>query len=158
MKLKIIIIVFLSLFLFSCNDDENNCTNLTIPTISLEAEYGCVNTKYQTDIDLSDDFTIIGNQAQYDALVSGSCQPTIDFAQYDLIIGKKALTSGNTEIEYDLVENCKTKNQQLTVTFQQNLTSEAPNLTYHVLVPKLSENQEVTVQILVSNILPEMQN
>jgi len=132
----------------SCSDDDA-CSDAVINTMSLENEYGCVDTKHQMEIDLMDNFTIIKNQADFDNLVTGSCQPTIDFDIYDLVIGKKGLTSGNESIAYTLVEDCESGDQTLTVTFHQNLTSVAPNLTYHALIPKLENGQQLSIAINV---------
>ncbi|MFK5889889.1 MAG: hypothetical protein QM486_04075 [Flavobacteriaceae bacterium] len=149
MKLRILIISILFLGFYSCNND-NNCTDNVVNITSLENEYGCTNTKYQMDIDLSDNYMIISNQLDFAEFVSGSCQPTIDFSIYDLVIGKKGLGNGNESIEYELIENCETENQSLTVTFNQNeTTEEAPNLTYHALIPKLRNEQELNVEIVI---------
>ena len=103
------------------------------------------------EIDLSNDFTIIRTQNIFNDLVSGSCHPEIDFGIYDLIIGKKGLVSGNSSIDYELTENCETHNQNLKVTFNQNATMIAPNLTYHALIPKLENRQTVSVDIEINN-------
>ncbi len=124
------------------------CTDNELFTKSLEEEYGCVNTKYQIQIDLVDDFAIIHSQAAYNDLVTGICQPEIDFNTYDLVIGKKGLTSGNDTITYQLIENCNTNNLELKVSFHQNITTEAPNLTYHALIAKLGDEQNLNVEII----------
>lgn len=59
-KIKIFILSFILIGILSCsNDDDNNCTDSIIETTSLENEYGCTNTKYHMDIELSDDYMII---------------------------------------------------------------------------------------------------
>jgi hypothetical protein len=142
-------ISILFLGFISCNND-NDCTNINVNTTSLESEYGCTSTKYQMEIELSESHMIIRNQLDFAEFVSESCQPTIDFSIYDLVIGKKGLANGNSSIEYQLVENCNTGNQNLTVTFNQNETTEAPNLTYHVLIPKLGDEQGLNVEIIIN--------
>ncbi|MHA7944243.1 hypothetical protein ACJOV8_014290 [Formosa sp. 3Alg 14/1] len=148
MKYRILIISLIFLGIISCSNDD--CTDTILKTTSLETEYGCINTKYQMDIDLSENHMIIRNQLDFTELVSGSCQPTIDFSIYDLIIGKKRLGNGNSFIDYTLVENCETGTQNLIVTFYQNDTTEAPNLTYHALIPKLENEQELSVEIIIN--------
>lgn len=150
-KMKILLLSFILLGIVSCSDDDDNtnCSDSGIETTSLEDEYGCTNTKYQMDIDLSDDYMVIENQSSFSEFVTGSCQPDIDFSTYDLIIGKKGLTTGNDSIDYQLIENCESGNQTLTVTFHQNETTVAPNLTYHALIPKLGDDQELNVEIIV---------
>lgn len=86
----------------------------------------------------------------FNDLVTGSCMTQIDFDAYDLLIGKKGLTTGIDGINYDgLVKNCDTGQLGLTVTFIGNETDEAPNLTYHALVPKLGANETIIVSIVV---------
>ncbi|MFD2890744.1 hypothetical protein ACFS5J_01795 [Flavobacterium chuncheonense] len=148
MKTKFILYAFLIVLFTACNDDDDNpCSDTVVTTASLETEYGCTETKYQMEIDLTDDFTVITNQTDFNTLVTGDCQPNIDFANYDLVIGKKGLFSGNTSINYEMIKDCETNNLTLTVTFVQNAASEAPNLTYHALIPKLTSGQSVMVEI-----------
>jgi len=149
MKYRSLFISILFIGIYSCNNGDDGCTDIT-NTTSLEIEYGCINTKYQMDIDLSENFMIVRNQLGFTEFVTGSCQPTIDFSTYSLVIGKKGFVNGNNSIEYVLVENCNTGNQNLTVTFNQNETTEAPNLTYHALIPKLGDEQELNVEIVIN--------
>lgn len=142
-----ILIMFIgTTIISSCGGDE--CTPQSLSTSSLEAEYGCTNTKHQMDIALSNDFTVIRSQNVFDELVSGSCTPEIDFDRYSLIIGKQGLTNGNTSIDYDWKDECE-DNFTLMVTFQNNITAEAPNLTYHALVNALQDNARVTVEVTI---------
>lgn len=147
---KSILFLALTLMFFSCKKDDDGCTDTVVNTTSLEAEYGCTNTQYQMDIDLSETHTIIKNQQDFDVLVTGSCQPTIDFATYDLVIGKKQFTSGDVLIAYKLIESCETGNETLTVSFTTGVLTVAPNITYHALIPKLKDGQELNVEIVVN--------
>ncbi|MCD2259556.1 hypothetical protein [Psychroserpens luteolus] len=145
-------VIVLSFVLVSACSSDDECSPVILEITSLEAEYSCINTPYQMDIDLSEEFVIIRSQFVFDNLVTGSCMPQIDFVAYDLLIGKKALTSGIDNIDYDgLVKNCENGQFSLTVTFVQNATTEAPNLTYHVLVPKLDANDIINVSIVTIN-------
>src|SRR5690606_38237370 len=96
-------------------------------------------------LEISDDFIVIKEQTDFNSRVTGNCNPDIDFSTFDLIIGKQQLTSGNESIDYQLTENCNTGNYVLEVTFNQNIATVAPNLTYHRLIPKLPEGKEITV-------------
>ena len=149
MKATQVLITLILLIVISSCDKDDDCTNTVVNITSLENEYGCTNTKYQMDIDLLDDNMIIRNQLDFAEFVSGSCQPTIDFSTYDLVIGKKRLTSGNDTIKYELVKNCNSGNLNLKVTFHQNIATVAPNLTYHSLIPKIENQQELNVEIII---------
>lgn len=149
MKNRILIISILFLGILSCKNDDG-CNDIIQNTTSLEAEYDCIDTKYQMDIELSENYMIIKNQLDFAKFVSGSCQPTIDFSVYDLVVGKKGFTNGNNSIDYKLIENCETGNENLIVTFNQNETTEAPNLTYHALIPKLQDEQGLNVEIIIN--------
>ena len=75
----------------------------------------------------------------------------VDFTKYDLVIGKKGLANGNAGIKYSLLRECSGAQLVLRVVFNQGLTTEAPNLTYHALVPKLAVGQDLKVDIEVNN-------
>lgn len=154
MKYAVLIMSIFIVGFTSCNNDDDDnssdCIDTTITTTSLESEYGCINTEYQMDIALTDTFMIIRNQADFDELTAGSCEPTIDFVMYDLVIGKQGLTNGFSSIEYVLIEDCNTENQNLFVTFILDETDIAPNVTYHGLIPKLDAGQELSVEIAMS--------
>ncbi len=150
MKYRILIISILFFVIISCNNNDD-CTDTISNTTSLEIEYSCTNIEYQMDIDyLSENHMIIRNQLDFAEFVSGSCQATIDFSVYDLVIGKKEFSSGISSIDYELVENCETSNQNLLVTFNQNILPEAPILTYHALIQKLGDEQELSVEIIIN--------
>lgn len=141
-------ILLVAFMFFSCSNDDQ-CSPITIDITSLEDEYGCVNTPYQMDIDLSEEFLIIRSQDVFDNLVTGTCTPQIDFDAFDLLIGKKGLPNGFDSIDYDgLVKNCDNGQLYLTITFVLNATTEAPNATYHALVPKLQANETINVTIV----------
>lgn len=143
-----LLVIALILFNISCSDDDGDvCRNEIIETTSLENEYNCENTKSNLEIDLSDDFIVITNQTDFENLVSGNCDPNIDFSRFDLIIGKEQLPSGNDSIDYKYSRNCNTNDYILEVTFNQNMLLIAPNITYHQLVPKIEQGFNVEVEI-----------
>ncbi|WP_298903036.1 hypothetical protein [uncultured Psychroserpens sp.] len=146
------IVVILSFVLVSSCSDDDQCSPVVLDITSLENEYGCINTPYQMDIDLTEEFIIIRSQEVFDDLVTGNCMPQIDFTAYDLLIGKKGLTNGFDSIVYDgLVKNCENGQLSLAVTFTLNATAEAPNVTYHALVPKLGVNDIINVSLVTIN-------
>jgi hypothetical protein len=144
MKYQTLLLSLLFLVLSSCSS-EGDCTDKTISTTSLESEYNCTNTKNDLDLELSDDYIIIRDQSSFNNRVSGNCEAEIDFSTYDLVIGKKQLTTGNESIEYELTEICDTGNLVLKVTFKQNEATVAPNLTFHRLIPKMAQGKELAV-------------
>ncbi len=141
-----LIISILIIGLSSCNKEDNNCTDTVIEVTKLESEYGCTSI----DIDLSENYMIISNPLDFSEFVDANCQSEVNFSTYDLIIGKKGLTNGLVSIEYKLIESCETENQNLKITFNLNETAEAPNVTYNALIPKLRENQELNVEIIMN--------
>ncbi|WP_139923622.1 hypothetical protein [Hymenobacter sp. DG01] len=116
---------------------------------SLETEYGCENTVRQMNVNLSETYTVIRSQQEFEQQVSGSCRPQIDFVTYDLVIGKKGLATGVGGINYTLQQDCYTSKLLLNVTISPSMTTEAPNITYHALIPKLAAGQEIGVQVVV---------
>lgn len=141
--------ISLLLLLTACpQKDEPGCFVSDVAFSNLEASYDCENTKNTVEIDLVNSFVVIKSQEDFNALVTGDCQPIIDFETYTLIIGKQELANGNTSINYDYSNDCETNMYTLSVTFNQNETTEAPNLTYHILSPVLDETATVEVETL----------
>ena len=139
--------IFLSL-LSSCDKDVDCQEQQSLPVTSLEQEYGCTDTRYGLAIDLSDDYTIIRSQSGFNDLVTGSsCKAEIDFSKYDLLIGKKRLSNGNVSIDYALTRVCPSNKLRLKATFNQDISAQAPNITYHALIPKLKGKESVDVEI-----------
>lgn len=147
-KISALLLLFLTV---ACsNDDDSSCENTTVELTSLEMEYGCVNTPYTLDINLQNTFSIIGSQGAFDALTEGDCSPQIDFETYDLIIGKQGLTNGFESIVYTATQDCNTNAVNLNVNITLDATTIAPNITYHRLVPKLTNPQATTVDVIIN--------
>ena len=146
MRISLIISILTIVTLVGC-ENEDECKNTTLKIESLENLYGCSDTRYGLECRLDNDYEIIRSQQKFQNFTTGTCRPEIDFQSYDLIVGKKGLTSGNSSIEYDLIKDCQKNIKILTVTFNQNMTTVAPNLTYHALVPKLGDEETIRVDI-----------
>ncbi|TGE08289.1 hypothetical protein [Hymenobacter fodinae] len=131
----------------TCVGENEPCADATLPTTSLEKEYGCTDSRRQLSIGLDQTYTIIRNQADFDKLVTGSCHPQIDFTKYDLVIGNKGTASGSSSIAYTYARECETGQLKLRVKFTQGMTNDAPILTYHALVPKLAPQETVQVDV-----------
>lgn len=126
------------------------CVPSQLPFTSIDTYFACENTKFGMNINLNNTFTIIRSQAEFDQLVTKpqGCSVNLDLTNYDLIIGKKTLTSGYQSVSYEyFTTDCK--KLVLKVTFIQNETLIAPNVVYHALVPKISREQSVEVLISI---------
>ncbi|QNL51646.1 hypothetical protein H8S90_08770 [Olivibacter sp. SDN3] len=153
MKYKIILFSLPALVLLlntTCGKNEAHCLSTDLGWIlpSIEDTYGCTDTRRSLDIALNNDYTVISNKAEYDEKVTGECHPDIVFDKYDLLIGKKGFGTGNSSIHYELRGDCK-GNKILHVSFYQGWTTEAPSVTYHVLLPKAEDNQEIIVETTI---------
>jgi hypothetical protein len=147
MKSNFSILIVIAIFItIGCGKDEFD--NL-IKTESLENLYGCPDTRYGLECSLDNDYRIIRSQQSFLDFTTGTCRPEIDFQSYDLVVGKKRLTTGNSSIEYELRDDIQEGIKVLKVTFHQNIALEAPNLTYHALIPKLGDEETVRVDIEV---------
>ncbi|MBX0290526.1 hypothetical protein K3G63_08760 [Hymenobacter sp. HSC-4F20] len=130
-------------------DEPAECVGPELLVKSLESEYSCQNTTRQLNINLSETYTVIRSQEEFDKQVTGSCRPQIDFTTYDLVIGKKGLPNGVSGIAYTLRRECNSNKEVLNVAISLGMTTEAPNITYHALIPKLAAGQEIGVQVEV---------
>ncbi len=142
-------VVILLLVFNSCNN-KDDCKTIQLNAQSLETLYGCSNTRYGLQIDLTENYTIIRSQEDFENKVSGSCIPKIDFALYDLVIGRKGLSSDNTSINYILTADCKNV-LKLRVIFNQSDALNAPTVTYHALVHKLGDEETIKVEFAYNN-------
>lgn len=138
--------IILILSFFGCNNEEP-CYDKPLPTLTIDKAFDCPRTSSQMVIDLNEDFMIIRDQMTFDSLVSVYCNPQIDFNTYDLVIGKKQLTSADGLIDYELVDRCDQLNHDLKVHIQLTELQSAPNITYHCLIPKLEPNQSVNIKV-----------
>ncbi len=59
------------------------------------------------------------------------------------------MSSGNDRINYNYYFDCQHNGLTLEVVFVQNITTVAPNITYHALVLKLGDEENVAVTIRV---------
>ena len=143
--------LLLALFTSLLGCEEPVCMPEPLETAQLEDLYGCVNTPYQMNIDLDNSFEIIRDTTAFQQWVSGNCLAPIDFGKYDLIIGKQFLTNGVSDIAYQYFRRCTPDIYLLEVRIALNATTEAPNVTYHTLIPKLAEQERVKVEVIIQN-------
>ncbi len=131
----------------ACNPDDEPCDQGLIETVSLEEAYACSDTPNTIQLPIENDFIIISEQFWFDSLVTGFCQPEVDFEKYDLIIGSRQLNRGLNGISYFYNRACPGRRYELRVLFDLNAEVVSPIVTYHVLVPKIGENEAVDVSI-----------
>lgn len=150
---KIFSLIVFSILLYACSSDNSTtCTTKIVLTDNLETVYNCENTTQLLDIPtLHDNYIIIRDIDTFLEKVTGACVTEIDFDKYDLLIGKKGLTNGLSSISYKMTIDCNVKDPVVDVTFYLNETTEAPNVTYHVFVPKLGEERNLTVNLYMKN-------
>ncbi len=148
MKSAFFICSIFSLIISCKKANTETCNSGPVPYKSLKSEYGCSNNSYATNIN-GVTFVIIRNQTDFNNTVIGSCKPNVDFSTYDLVIGQKQLTSGCREIIYDLSKDCQSNTVTVNVTMKTNFTTEAPQIFYNCLLPKLQPNENVTVNVVV---------
>ncbi len=136
---------------FKCNKEEESkaCVSGPLAIKTLESEYGCTNTAMQLNINLSNNYRLINSTAEFTSLVTGSCMPAIDFSQYTLLIGKQSLNGGLSNISYVANKDCSTGGYVVNVTITKNLALQAPNVTYHLLLPKIQNNSSLQVNTTV---------
>lgn len=119
---------------------------------NLETLYGCTNTTFGLDIEIENSYLVITSQSDYNRLVkSTTCNPLIDFNSYNLLIGKKGLSTGNSSIEYELKENSLGE-LDVKVKFNQNMAQNAPIVVYNVLIPKKFNSSNVKVEYQIKNL------
>jgi hypothetical protein len=126
---------------------KDNCKEVLLIVKHFETEYGCMETKHNLSIDLTDSCTIIRSKTDFDSKVSGICHPDIDFSLYDLIIGKKTSSNQNDTIVYDLRKTCPDNQLTLTVEIIQGDLTQPDNITYHALIPKLGDEETLRISI-----------
>lgn len=136
---------------FKCNKEEESkaCVSGPLAIKTLESEYGCTNTAMQLNINLSNNYRLINSTAEFTSLVTGSCMPAIDFSQYTLLIGKQSLNNGLQRINYEVLNDCASSKYIVNVTLVKNITLQAPNVTYHLLLPKIQNNSSLQVNTTV---------
>lgn len=140
-----IILLMINFMVSSC---KKECEEITYKVESLENLYGCTNTRYDIEIDLSDDALIISSQASFDSWIQGPCMPTIDFGKYDLIIGKKSTLSQVDTIYYEYKRDCPDQDLVLSIEIIQTPATAIDNVVFHALIPKLGDEETLFLNVI----------
>lgn len=143
--MKATILFIVSVFIISAYSKNVTCEEEPVPIHFLD----CNNPKYDFNIDILNDHTIIRSTERYDAEITGNCHPTIDFSKYDLIIGKQSSPNENDTIKYDLKKGCPENELTLTIDVIQSLVTRPDNVVFQALVPKLQNSEKIKVIINV---------
>jgi len=144
-KYTLIIILIFAATAVSC---KKECKEVFYEIESLENLYGCTNTRYDIEIDISDNAVIISSQSSFDSMVEGPCQPTIDFGKYDLIIGKKSTLNQVDTIYYEYKRDCPDQDLVLSVEIIQVADTPVDNVVFHALIPKLGDEETLFLNVV----------
>jgi hypothetical protein len=144
---KTIILSIVIISIMYCCKKEDDCEETMIDIQNLETDYGCHNTKYGLGIDLTDQVTIIGTDAEYDTKVTGECHPDINFDAYNLVIGKQSLTYLNDTIIYTYKRACPDEVLTLTVDIIHTTQLQHDTVVYHAIVPKPTQDEQLSVLV-----------
>jgi hypothetical protein len=133
--------------LSSCN--KNDCKEELRPVKHFESEFGCVNTKHDLLVDVTNNVIVIRTKEDYDSKVSGTCHPDIDFSLYDLVIGKQVTTYMNDTIIYDYRIACPENKLTLTFNIVQSDVNVADSVVFHAMIPKLGDEEPLYINVIV---------
>ena len=148
--MRYLLLVAVLVFCASCADDDQSCEFGETEVKCLE-DFGCTNTAYLLSIHSSNEFELIRNQEEYDAMIDGSCNAQIDWNNYDLIVGMVGLTQGLEKIEKSLFNDCVLNQFRVTFTISLNQTTAAPQISYNAIIPKLGIDENVFVEVIINS-------
>ena len=148
-KKKFILIIILLCSLYACIDEKEKCEDELLSTRHFETEFGCENTRFDLQIDLHNEYTIIRSKNTYDNNVTGICHPEIDFSKYDLVIGSQSTGNFNDTILYDYRRVCPNMDLTLTIDVIQLYITMPSTVTYHALIPKLGDEESIDIIVNV---------
>jgi hypothetical protein len=143
---NVVAICVILIIVLSCRK-KDNCREELMTTKQFEKEFGCADTRHTMIIDLTDEIVLIQSKDVYDATVTGPCHPEIDFAVYDLVIGKQSTANLNDTIIYDLRNTCPDNAITLTIDIVQSAITQPDNVTYHTIIPKMTEGKTLFVSL-----------
>ncbi len=131
----IILIIGLS---FGCSK-EDCCVNTDISSLTKSmSDLGCTDASTNMVISADKVYLIITSQDDYDALVTGTCHPEIDFSQYQLIIGYFASQKKVSSFDYKYYMSCESNFYKLSISPKHSAGEENIETIlyyYQLLVP-----------------------
>lgn len=145
-----ILVMLLLISLSSCKK-ENVATSCTTPSpvvINMDDLSICEFQGKPSVNLIENESVVIRSQVVFETLVpDATCYPNIAFTKYDLVIGKKKITSGLKNINYALTQNCETNQSKLKVLITKGTTTVTETVVYQALIPKLGGAQTVDIEI-----------
>jgi hypothetical protein len=145
MRRGFLLSILLFLF-FGCSKED---CNAQIEDATCLEEMGCSNAVYQLSVESTKEFELVRTQEDYNLLVKGACMASIDWTQFDLVIGMKGLTNGVSTINKTTRLDCATKQRILYVEIVTNETLIAPIITWNALLPKLQDTETLFVDVQI---------
>lgn len=140
--------IFCITILMAACSDSDRCQDGRIEIVSLD-DLGCVNSSFNMTVATVKEFELIRNQEDYNIFVDAKCNPEINWLESDLIAGMIGLQKGFYSIESELVMTCNTNRLLLTFTIQLNQTLVAPLISFNAIIPKLKDEQDFFVEVLI---------
>lgn len=137
-NLKPISVLVLLLLFFSCNKEE--ClvnTDISELTKTME-ELGYYSAVSEMRLNTGKQYSIINNQTDYDEFVEGDCHPTIDFDQYQLLIGYFFSEREVSSFDYEFYMSVEPNFYKLKLTPKYSIVEDNNELIayfYQLLVP-----------------------
>lgn len=141
--MKNLLLICSLLFICLACDQKDDCQDVKLSVVQLE----CQAAGSSPDVAISNNYVIIRSREIYDVQVTGNCHPVVDFTRYDLLIGRQSSGNEVDTILYDLRRICPGNELILNVDIVQSFAARPDNVVYHVLIPKLGEEETFQVKI-----------
>lgn len=141
--LKKLSLIILIIGLSGCSKDECCVSkNITSSTVGVSTLNNCNDAVLNMQISSSEQYSIIGNQVEYDNNVIGTCHPNIDFTQQQLIIGHFYSKKNVLKFNYKFYKSCEPNFYKFVITpeyVDTGLNEETIAYYYQILVPQIEK-------------------
>ncbi|HEY5591297.1 MAG TPA: hypothetical protein VIK55_09795 [Paludibacter sp.] len=141
--LKKLSLIILIIGLSGCSKDECCVSkDITSSTVGVSTLNNCNDAVLNMQISSSEQYSIIGNQVEYDNNVIGTCHPHIDFTQQQLIIGHFYSKKNVLKFNYKFYKSCEPNFYKFVITpeyVDNGLNEETITYYYQILVPQIEK-------------------
>lgn len=141
--LKKLSLIILIIGLSGCSKDECCVSkDITSSTVGVSTLNNCNDAVLNMQISSSEQYSIIGNQVEYDNNVIGTCHPHIDFTQQQLIIGHFYSKKNVLKFNYKFYKSCEPNFYKFVITpeyVDTRLNEETIAYYYQILVPQIEK-------------------